>query len=298
MTTRWEITDQVADRLAAAGVPSPEVDAERIVEHVLERFGWDLLGCDTHVLEGLIARREAREPLQQILGRTWFRHLEVACVAGVFVPRPETEVVAGLAIHAAAGVPSPVVIDACTGSGVIALAVASEVPNARVTAVDRSSVAVDLARENLARLTAATPAEPWKPGPWLAPGATVEVLEGDLLAPVPADLRGHVDVLVSNPPYLPAADATTWEPEVADHDPHDALIGGPDGHEVVDELLRLAATWLRPGGTVVVEIDDRRGAAAAATATAAGLVAIRIAPDLTGRDRAVVARRPDVSEEP
>jgi release factor glutamine methyltransferase len=298
MTTRWEITDQVADRLAAAGVPSPDVDAERIVEHVVERFGWDLLGCDTHVLEGLVARREAREPLQQVLGRTWFRHLEVACVAGVFVPRPETEVVAGLAIDAAARVPSPVVVDACTGSGVIALAVASEVPGARVTAVDRSSVAVDLARENLARLAAAAPPHPWKPGPWLAPGAYVEVVQGDLLGPVPADLRGRVDVLVSNPPYLPAADAATWEPEVADHDPHDALVGGADGHEIVDELLRLAATWLRPGGTVVVEIDDRRGADAAAVATAAGLVAVRVAPDLTGRDRAVVARRPDSSEEP
>ena len=106
-------------------------------------------------------------------------------------------------------------------------------------------------------------------------------------------MLGNVDVLVSNPPYLPAADVDAMEPEVAGHDPHGALFGGDDGHEVVEELLHEAAVWLRPGGTVILEIDDRRGADAAASAEAAGLVDVRVEQDLTGRDRAVVASRPD-----
>lgn len=282
-----EVVASVAARLAAAGVPSPEVDARWLVAHVVEVAGAPR-GCGAALLDGLVARRCAREPLQLVLGTTGFRYLELSCARGVFVPRPETEIVAGEAIAAALAVEGhgPVVVDVGTGTGAIALSVAVEVPGAQVTAVDLGPPAVALARTNLERIRAGDAGRP------LAPGAEVEVLEGELLTPLPAALRGHLDVLVSNPPYLPAADRGTWQPEVADHDPDTALVGGPDGHEVVRALLTLAADWLTPGGTVVLEIDERRGAETVADARAVGLVDVRLVPDLTGADRALVARRP------
>jgi release factor glutamine methyltransferase len=275
----------VAAQLAVAGIDTPEVDARWLVDHVTELTG-SCTGCGAALLDGLVARRVAREPVQVIVGRTWFRELELACEVGVFVPRPETEIVAGLAIAVArAAGPSPLVVEPCTGTGAIALSVAVEVPGVRVVATDVDPAAVALARRNLDRVRAG------------AAGAAlvareVAVLEGDLLAPVGAELRGEVDVLVANPPYLPVSDRGTWEPEVGDHDPDRALVGGPDGHEVVDALLTAARGWLRPGGTVVLEIDERRGADAAAAADRAGLTDVRLEPDLTGRTRAVVARRP------
>jgi release factor glutamine methyltransferase len=291
---RWELLDEVATRLDDAGVPTPDVDARWIVDAMVDRFGPDLAGCDAGVLDALVERRAAREPLQLVLGHTTFRWVELACRPGVFVPRPETEVVAGAAIDAArAAGPRPRVVEPCTGSGAIACAVASEVPGVQVLASDLSPAAVELATENATALAAAARPTAWRPGPWLAPGAVVEVRHGALLDAVPDDWRHTIDVLVANPPYLPAADAGTWQPEVADHDPAPALVGGPDGHEVVEALLVLAPTWLRPGGVVVVEIDDRRGADAATAATAAGLVDVHVVADLTGRDRAVVAHAPN-----
>ncbi len=290
---RWELLDEVATRLEAAGVPTPDVDARWIVDAMIERFGEDLAGCDRGVLDALVERRAAREPLQLVLGSTTFRWVELACRAGVFVPRPETEVVAGLAIDAArAAGPSPRVVEPCTGTGAIACAVASEVPGVHVVASDRSMLAVDLARDNVAALATGQAPARWRPGPWLAPAARVEVHHADLDDAVPASWVGAVDVLVANPPYLPAHDAPTWAPEVGGHDPEAALVGGADGHEVVDALLAAAAAWLCPGGTVVVEIDDRRGDDAVASAASAGLVEAHVVADLTGRDRAVVARRP------
>lgn len=296
---RWELLQEVADRLEDAGVPTPDVDARWIVDAVLERLGPDLSSCDRLVLDALVDRRASREPLQLVVGSTTFRWVEVACRPGVFIPRPETEVVADEAIEAARAATErageALVVEVCTGTGAIALAVASEVAAVHVWAGDLSAEAVALARENARALAAGDPPTPWRPGPWMAPGATVEVHRSDLLAAVPPSWRDSVDVLVANPPYLPDAESGTWAPEVTDHDPAAALVGGPDGHEVVDALLGHAIEWLRPGGTVVVEIDDRRGADAVATATAAGLVDVRLRADLTGRDRAVVARRPSSS---
>jgi release factor glutamine methyltransferase len=281
-----EVVRRVTSRLESAGVPNAAVDARLLVEHVVETFGV-AAGCGGSVLDGLVDRRVARVPLQQVVGRTWFRTLELVCAPGVFVPRPETEVVAGVAIDAArAAGPSPRVVEACTGSGAIACSLVAEAPGVEVVATELHAVSVDLARHNLER-TLAGIADPDGP----APGARGEVLLGDLLDPVDPSWRGTLDVLVANPPYLPASDRGSWAPEVADHDPDAALVGGPDGHEVVDRLLELAGTWLRPGGTVVVEIDDRRGEDAEVAARAAGLVDARVVPDLTGRDRAVVARR-------
>lgn len=294
MTTSDTLEARVARRLAAAGVPTPAVDARWLVEAATGEGGLDI-----DRLERLIARRVAREPLQVVVGTTTFRHVTLRAVSGVFVPRPETEVVAGVAIDAALAVSGHrrVVVDACTGSGAIALAVASEVPGVRVVATELDPTARRLATENLAALRERTP-EPmdrWQPGDHLAPHAAVEVVRADVLAGVDVSLQGMVDVLVANPPYLPASDRGTWEPEVADHDPDGALVGGPDGHEVVDHLLHRADTWLRPGGTVVVEIDDRRGRDATRVARAAGLVDVEVVADLTGRDRAIRGRRPGAS---
>ncbi len=279
---------EVAAELAAAGVPSPDADARWLCEHVHDHLGdpaSDPAAADA--LAALVARRTAREPLQLVLGTWAFRTVELVCRPGVFVPRPETEVVAQAAIDAArAAGPGAKVAEPCTGSGAIACALLAEVAGVEVVATDHDPRAVAAARENLARV------RDGRAGPPPAPGASAHVLHGELLDPLDPAWRGHLDVLVANPPYLPAADAASWAPEVADHDPHDALLGGPDGHEVVDRLLALAASWLKPGGTVVVEIDERRGADAIAVARAAGLVAVRLVHDLSGADRAITGRRP------
>ncbi len=274
----------VTDRLDAAGIPAAATEARWLVEHVRSAApGGDggatlAAGPLREELEALVRRRVGREPLQLLLGRWPFRTVELELAAGVFVPRPETEVVAGVAIEQARrrGA-APVVAEPCTGTGAIACSLLAEVPDVEVYATDRDPSAVALARRNLAGVMAAA-------------GTTGrgEVLEGDLLAPLPARLRGRLDVLVANPPYLPSGDRDALAPEVADHDPPGALFGGPDGHEVVDRLLAAAPRWLRPGGAVVVEIDDRRGPAACAAARAAGLWQVRLVADLAGRDRAVV----------
>lgn len=289
--TGGDLVSGVADELAAAGVASPQVDARWLVEAATSHHG-----IDRTRLDAMIARRVAREPLQVIIGVVHFRQLTLGTASGVFVPRPETEVVAGVAIDAArVAVPGPVrVVDACTGSGTIALAVASEVPGVQVVATEVDADALVLARANLDALTQRTPPADaaWRVGDTLAPHAVVDLVAGDLLDPVDESWRGTVDVLVANPPYLPASDRGSWQPEVGRHDPDRSLVGGVDGHEIVDVLLVEAARWLRPGGTVVIEIDDRRGEDAVAVAAAAGLVDGRVVKDLTGRDRAVVARRP------
>lgn len=283
-----------ARTLAAAGVPTPQVDARLLARHVLEldRDGVrtsPLPSADRlEVLAELVRRRAQRVPLQLLTGRTWFRFLRLECRPGVFVPRPETEIVAGLAVEAARERgPRPTVVEPATGTGAIALAVATEVPGAAVVATDRSPEALACARTNLAHVEAGR-----ADVAGLATGASCAFLAGDLLEPVDPGLRGRVDVLVANPPYLPAADRGTWAPEVAEHDPDTALVGGPDGHELVDALLAAAPEWLAPGGVVVVEIDERRGGEAAATARRLGLTDVRIATDLTGADRAVVGHRP------
>jgi release factor glutamine methyltransferase len=285
---RQMVVREVSGRLAAGGLPSPEADARWLVDHVIEVAGQPL-GCGAALLDGLVARRLAREPVQVITGRTWFRRLELACRSGVFIPRPETEVVAGLAIEAAAAVSasegSVRVVEACTGTGAIALSIAVEVSDAAVVAGDIDPGALALATTNLARV------ESGAAGAMLAARSSVRVVRSDLLEGIDPTWRGTLDVLVANPPYLPRAERRSWAPEVAEHDPELALVGGDDGHEVVDALLALAGTWLRPGGTVVIEIDERRGADAVVAAARAGLVDPRLERDLTGAERAVVARR-------
>lgn len=262
---------EVAQRLAAAGIAPARTEARWLVEHAEAVADG---GCEDR-LEALVRRREAGEPLQLLLGRWPFRTVELELAPGVFLPRPETEVVAGVAVRtAAAAGPHPVVAEPCTGTGAIAASLLAEVPGVQVHASDIDPGAVALARRNLAAVAGAE---------------RFSVHEGDLLTPLPAELRGQLDLLVANPPYLPSSDVDHLDVEVAGHDPAAALFGGPDGHEVVDRLLELARSWLRPAGTVVLEIDARRGPAALIAAARAGFPAAELITDLTGRDRVLVA---------
>lgn len=272
--------------LSAAGVPSPDADARWLAEHVLGREG--LRSTDpvppelASRLAALVERRANRVPLQHLLGTAAFREITLTARPGVFVPRPETEIVTGHAIDAlfgSRGRPA-YAVDACTGTGAIALSLATEVTNVAVTATDASDDAVALARHNADALRGQ-----------FAEGSTVDVVAGHLLAAVDEGLKGELDLLVSNPPYLAAAELAACEPEVRLHDPYDALVAGPDGYEVIRELLDLAASWLRPGGIVVLEIAAGRGLEAAEAARLAGLTGVHVHPDLTSRERVLVARR-------
>jgi release factor glutamine methyltransferase len=289
---------EAARRLGEAGVTTPRVDAERLAAHVLGLSPGELtaaaivgrgLGADeAERLADLVAERAARVPLQHLTGRAAFRGIELAVGPGVFVPRPETEIVAGLAIEAAresgaevafvAG--HPVVVDLCTGSAAIALSVAVEVPAARVVALELEPHALAWAEGNIADV---------------APGR-VELRAGDVAGSprgVLADLAGAVDVVVANPPYIPPG-ARPVDPEVADHDPEAALYGGgADGLAVPRAVVHVAAALLRPGGVLVMEHGDAQGPACRAIAGTPAWTDVRTVADLTGRDRALVARRAD-----
>lgn len=282
-----------ARTLAAAGIDRPEADAFGLARHALGLSPAALRTVATGAvapgrldeLARLVARRALRVPLQHLTGETGFRRLTLTCRPGVFIPRPETEVLAEAAVDrardAVAELGRAVLIEPCTGSGAVALAVAHEVAGARVIATDLDPAAVALARENLARLRATG---------GLAPRATCDVLAGDLLDPVPAELRGEVDVIVANPPYLTPAEVAACPPEVRDHDPPVALVGGHDGHTTTDRLLSVAEDWLRPGGWLLLEVAETRAAEVSARARRAGYDDVAVAVDLVGRPRLVAGR--------
>lgn len=271
--------------LVAAGVPSPDADAVELLSHVL---GVDhgevrmrgilrtpVVERDAERFEDLVQERAARVPLQHLTGRAYFRHLTLAVGPGVFVPRPETELTAGHAVEAArAAGPAPVVVDLCTGSGAIALAVADEVPGARVHAVELSPDAHGWARRNTDRL-----------------GLPVDLRLGDATTAF-EDLEGAVDVVVSNPPYIPDG-AVPVDPEVRDHDPALALFGrSADGLAVPLAVAARAAVLLHAGGVLVMEHADEQGESLPAALRATGewrdVVDHR---DLAGRPRTTVAVR-------
>ena len=238
-------------------------------------------------LRASVERRAAGEPLQYVTGEMPFRHLVLKVRQGVFIPRPETEVLvdevlAALppAIPGAAGGSGPVVVDLCTGSGAVALSVAQERPDARVFATELAPQIADVARENAARCGLAE---------------RVTVLTGDLFAPLPAELAGQVDVVAANPPYIPTADLPDLPAEVAGFEPRLALDGGVDGLDSVRRIVDDAGAWLRPGGTLVVETDTSC-AKDAARLVAAWYEGTRVVSDLTGRDRVVTGRTQEANE--
>jgi release factor glutamine methyltransferase len=269
---------QAAQRLADAGVPSPRFDAEELAAYVHGVKRGELHSVadgefDARYWEA-VARREAREPLQHITGRAFFRYLELHVGPGVFVPRPETESVVGWAIDAvrAMDVAEPLIVDLCTGSGAIALALAQEVPRSRVHAVELSEEALAYARRNVE-------------------GSKVDLRYGNALTAFP-DLDGQVDLVISNPPYIPL---TEWEhvaPEARDHDPDMALFSGEDGLDTIRGIERTAHRLLRPGGVVVVEHADSQGGQVPwIFKEDAGWADAADHPDLNNRPRFTTARK-------
>jgi len=264
-------------RLRDAGVPSPEHDADELLAHVLgvDRgrlvLTDDLTDAEAVAYDALLTRRSSREPLQHLLGVAYFRHVELAVGPGVFVPRPETELLAGWAIERALEVPEPVVVDLGTGSGAIAKAIKDEVPSADVHAVELDPAAHAWAERNLG-------------------GTGVELRLGDL-ADAFDDLAGAVDVVTCNPPYIPLTAWETVAPEARDHDPHLALFSGDDGLDAIRLLETRAARLLRPGGWVGAEHADLQGESAPAVFAGTGRWRdVRDHRDLSGRARYLTAR--------
>jgi release factor glutamine methyltransferase len=265
-------------------VASPRVDAELLLAHALGLPRARLLTLDdvddaaATRFGSLLAQRADRVPLQHLTGRAPFRHLELAVGPGVFVPRPETEQLVGWALGELSGLAEPVVVDLGSGSGAIALSIAAEHPGARVTAVERDPGAIEWTRHN-ARIRSAAGDTP------------VDVVAGDMTDPLLLrDLDGTVDLVVSNPPYVP--DGALVPREVADHDPPLALWGGPDGLDVVRGLLVTAARLLRRGGGLGIEHADQQGESLPAVVRAhGGFTAVDDHPDLAGRPRFTTARR-------
>lgn len=269
--------------LAEAGVPSPDHDARALAAHVLGVSHIHTLASVpasfTARYADVVERRRRREPLQHIVGTTAFRHLRLHVEPGVFVPRPETELVAQVAIDEARRLAehgeAPVVVDLCCGAGGIAISVAVEVPGAKVSAVDVSTQAVALTVANATSC-----------------GVELRVEVADATAAhVLHDLTGLVAVVAANPPYIPP-DAVPLEPEVRDHDPDLALYGGgADGLDVPRGVVASAARLLRDGGLLVMEHGEDQGEALRGIVAGTGFAEARTLPDLTGRQRMVVARR-------
>ena len=270
-----ELLETIAARFARAGVPSPRVDAEWLLGAAL---GWsrsrlqlearqELAAGVADALEPLVCRREAREPLQWILGETEFYGLELRVRPGVLIPRPETERLVELVlpfVHDGARV-----VDVGTGTGAIALAIRHERPRATVSATDINEVAVHLALENAARH-----------------GLTLDARLGSILG----DLDGRFDVIVSNPPYLPETDAAALEPEVQ-AEPPDTLFSGPDGLGLARQIAQIARDRLEPGGLLALELDERNVRELARQLDGEGW-ACRVEADLAGRERFLLATRP------
>jgi release factor glutamine methyltransferase len=286
MTSIAEFRASAIARLEAAGVLTPEVDAELLIGHVLNLSrgevqakaiaGVELRSAQFDELDEMLERRVAREPLQHITGRAYFRSLALAVGPGVFVPRPETEQVAQFAIDALKAIPGPepLAVDLGTGSGAIAFSLATEVPHSRVYAVEVSENAYDWASRNR-EFTGATNAT-------LVLGGLMDALH---------ELDGRVDVVISNPPYIPT-EAVPRDLEVRLHDPNVALYGGDDGLDVVRRVSTTALRLLHPGGTLVLEHGELQGAEIGELLRGDGWMAIATHRDLLGRDRATVALRP------
>ena len=276
-----QLLRRAAERLAAAGAPSPLVDARLIAAHLLGvgHMGVhrvreeDLPAGFATDFEAALARREAREPLQHILGVAPFGHLDLAVGPGVFIPRPETEVLADWGVRRLAGAAAPTVVDLCTGSGALALYVATLMPSARVVAVEKQAPALDWARKNVERL---------------AP--QVELVRGDVTDPgLLPELRGTVDLILTNPPYVP--ETPELDPEVYS-DPPEAVFAGADGMATIDRMTGLLANLLREGGAVGVEHDDSTSGAVQQALRAGGdFREVTALADLTGRPRFVTAVR-------
>lgn len=275
MNVRGALQD-AGSQLRAASCPTPHVDAELLLADALGCTRTELYAEPERELEAemelrfrrLVGRRAAREPAAYILGEWGFRRLTLRVDSRVLVPRPETEVVVGRCLELLAGIDEPVVLDVGTGSGAIALAIADEVPSARVVATDISSDALALAAENRKRVAAED---------------RVELVLGHLLA----GMRGPFDLVVSNPPYVLAEEFDALDPEIRLYEPYEAVVGsGQTG-----SIARRAIEILRPGGWLVFETSEYRANDVAADLRALGYEQVEVGKDLAGKDRVVEGRR-------
>lgn len=271
-----EVLRRASDYLDRHGVESPSATAEALMMAILgtDRTGLYMRTSGLDMREArtfgrALCQRCTGTPLQHLTGEQTFRRISLEVRPGVFVPRPETEVLVGLALGEVVRVPAPLVIDVGTGTGAVALSVKDERPDATVFATDLSAEAVELARSNGARL-----------------GLDITVSEGDLFDPLPADLLGSVDIVMSNPPYIDPGVLDDLPAEVR-ADPELALVGGVD---LIDRLATDAARWLRSAGVLAVEIGEDRGAEIIRLLEGR-FRELRVEPDLTGRDRVVLGRR-------
>jgi release factor glutamine methyltransferase len=260
-----------SQRLAAAGVESPRVDAEILVAHVLGLRRSELAIAPGRALddeelasfESLVLRREAREPLAYVLGEWGFRRLTLHVDPRVLVPRPETEIVVERCLDRLVGAAEPRVLDVGTGSGAIALAIVDEHPCARVTALDASAGALEVARANAVRA-----------------GLALELREWDLFDGLP---EGPWDLVVSNPPYVRPAEIGSLAPEVCEWEPREALVGAG----ATEAIARGALAVLRPGGALVLEVADGSAPGVADLLADLGYAGVRVTRDLTDRERVV-----------
>ena len=279
-----DVLKAATHRFEAAGIEQSAADAELLLAHVLDCSRGELVAKvfmgesatdeTAAAFEALVVRREKREPLQHITGKAYFRNLELAVGRGVFVPRPETEMLAGLGIDAlrAVATPEPIAVDLGTGSGAIALSLATEVPHATVWAVEKSAEAMPYTQRNFD-----------------AYGFGSQLVQGDL-SDAFQQLNGKVSVVVSNPPYIPNQ-MIPRDVEVRLFDPELALYGGDDGMDVMHAVSATAKRLLVPGGTLVVEHADTQSAQVCELLQNDGWRQVRAHRDLTGRDRAVSAIR-------
>jgi release factor glutamine methyltransferase len=265
-----------------------DVEARWLVQEVsgVDRSQWSETASPAGIVRfrAMVERRLAGEPLQYVLGTWSFRGLDLLVDARVLIPRPETEVLAEVALTesrrpSGLGDGPFVVADLGTGSGALALALAAELPGAEVWATDVSPAALAVARANLAAIGPAA--------------ARVHLAEGAWYEALPEGLRGRLRVIVSNPPYVTEAEFAGLPPEVRDHEPTNALVAGPTGRESLEHLVAGGLDWLEPGGAVVLEIAPGQAEPLRAVAEEAGYQAVRVHRDLAGRDRVLVARRPE-----
>jgi release factor glutamine methyltransferase len=271
-----EVAHRGAEYLARHGVEAPHAESEALLQRILgvsrtvlftrER---GLSTAEAKAYGRALCRRCTGTPLQHLTGEQGFRHLVLTVRPGVFVPRPETEVLVEVGLGLLPAV-DPVVVDVGTGTGAVALAIADERSDARVYATDLSPEAVALARDNAARLA-----------------LTVTIEHGDLFAPLPSSIAGTVDLVVANPPYVPIERRADLPLDVR-AEPELALYGDLGLHE---RLWRDAAEWLAPTGAIAVEIEETTGASVTEIARRAGFGDVRVHPDLAGRDRVVSGRR-------
>lgn len=277
MTVLRHAIDSAAAVLAEAGIDSARWDAEELAAHVAgaERGRLTLIeSIDDDFLQRyreVVAARSRRVPLQHLTGTAAFGPVVLHVGPGVFIPRPETEAI--LEWATAQPLPAaPVIVDLCTGSGALAVALARHWPSARVIAVDDCDAALGYARRNIAH-------------------TAVQLVRADVTTPgLLAELDGRVDLVVANPPYVP--DGVELDPEVAQHDPSHAVFGGPDGMVVIDAVVDLAGRWVRPGGLFAVEHDDTTSSRTVELIERTGLFEdIRARRDLTGRPRFVTATK-------